>query len=259
MHKLTKIEPDFDQWFAKAVVQFYLAMAIQKERIEHTSISPKVVHGTHLLISLSKLNQCVIEQVEACYWQYPGQDEGNSINPSYTGSQLFSCIKSARSTKDEKTLQAFLDELNVKIVQSCRELRNEKVVELDAGIPLTPEHTHRAATPSYTATNEQSAEDSSKETSIPTTSDSSSLDEVEQSTTLSASDDLPLYRYTTAIYEHAALSGKEPEFKKEWISDDRWRCKGYYGGIHEVGEARSWKTARHVASQKLCKSLGISA
>lgn len=71
--------------------------------------------------------------------------------------------------------------------------------------------------------------------------------------------DLPLHRYTTAIYEHASLSGQELVFKKELISNDRWRCKGYYSGIQEVGEARSWKIAKHITSQKLCKSLGISS
>ncbi|CAI6334245.1 unnamed protein product [Periconia digitata] len=238
-------QKDFDRWYAKVVFQYYLAMAIQIEHMEPRSISLK----------------CIVEQVEASYQGYPSHNEGEDVNPSYPGSQLFKRIKAARSTKDEKTLRVFLDILNDKISQSCRKSRHEKVAELAAnsneGIQLTPEHTGRATTPSSILTNEQSAEDTSKEMGTPTPMDSFSFDRVEQKTNLPAPSNLPLHRYTIAIYEHATANGRETCFEEVQLPDDKWQCKFYYSGIDELGEAPSKQTAKHIACQKLCRRLRI--
>jgi dsRNA-specific ribonuclease len=68
----------------------------------------------------------------------------------------------------------------------------------------------------------------------------------------------PTHRYTSKLYEYAAGSKKSPEYSKEWVSSDVWRCEAVFNDIHGVGEARSWKDARHIASQKICETLGIT-
>ncbi|KAF1957157.1 hypothetical protein CC80DRAFT_491971 [Byssothecium circinans] len=231
---------NFDLWFAKAIVQFHLAMAIQKEHLGHATVNPKDV----------------IEQVEARYWRGPSQDVGGNVD-FYPGSELFGRIKAARATKDDKTLQTFLDQLSSDIVSSCRRLRNEKVAELDAGPPFSPDHIHRATTPSSSTSTDPSSEDSREATDTATEAESSSQENGVQSTTLSAPGGLPMAWYTSLLYEYAARSGEKPEYKKERVSFDVWRCKAIFNGIQGVGEAQSWKIARHIASQNICQTLGI--
>jgi hypothetical protein len=67
-----------------------------------------------------------------------------------------------------------------------------------------------------------------------------------------------LHRYTSMLYEYANISGTQPEYIKEWVSTGVWRCNATFNGVHGVGESRSWKHARHIASQKICETLGIT-
>lgn len=199
----------------------------------------------------------VIEQVEARYWRGPSQDMGGNVD-FYPGSELFGRIKAARATKDDKTLQTFLDQLSSEILSSCRRLRNEKVAELDTDTPFSPDHIYRAPTPSSTASTDLSSEDSREATDNSTKAESSLQENGVQSTTLSVPGNLPIPRYTSLLHEYADCSGEKLEYKKEWVSFDVWRCEAIFNGISGVGESHSFKLAKHIASQNLCQSLGIT-
>jgi hypothetical protein len=243
---------DLDLWFAKAIFQYYLAMAIQKEHLGHSVVNPKTL----------------LEQVEATFWKEPsGTVDANGDN-YYPGFELLKRVKAARATKDDKALDVFLNQLSNRIREHCRKLRNEHVAELDAGTPQSPGHIHRATTPCSTTSSNPSSEDSQEvagaliDTEIP--SQGSGI----QNTAIPTRGGLPLlqpleaerptHRYTSKLYEYAAGSGKSPEYSKEWVSSDVWRCEAVIDGIRGVGEARSWKDARHIASQKICENLGIT-
>jgi hypothetical protein len=115
------------------------------------------------LVLYTKLLQAVIEQVEAEYWRESSPTVGGN-DGFYLGGELFSRIKAARGTKDDKTLQTFLDRLSSRIGSSCRRLRNEKVAELDTDTPFSPDYFRRFTTPSST-TSSSSAEEGNVEAS----------------------------------------------------------------------------------------------
>ncbi|KAF2188905.1 hypothetical protein K469DRAFT_748135 [Zopfia rhizophila CBS 207.26] len=244
-------EIDFNLWFAKATFQYHLAMAIQKEHLGHTVINPKDV----------------LEQVEAGYWKEPSRNAGGSGSSHYPRFELFTRINAARATKDDKTLQVFLDQLSTEILSNCRRLRNNQVAELDADMPYSPSQIYRVAIPSSATSSTQSLEDSGEATGTPTDAESPSQDGGVHIGNLSIQDSIPLsqpveaahpvHRYTSILYEYAARFGKEPEYKKKWISLKKWRCEAVFDGVHGVGEACNWKDAKHIASQKICKALGI--
>jgi hypothetical protein len=205
--------------------------------------------------------------VETRYWREPKQNVGSNIGLHNPGSELFGRIKAARATKNDKTFDVFLDQLFSNILSSCKRLRNEQATKLDADTPYSPSRIHRATTPSSTTSSSPSSEGRGEAKDTPTKTESSVSDNVVPRTNLSVQSGLPLlqplrtehsmHRYTSMLYEYASGSSKQPEYNKEWVSLDIWRCEAVFSGIHGVGEARSWKHAKHIASQKICQTLGI--
>jgi ankyrin repeat protein len=70
--------------------------------------------------------------------------------------------------------------------------------------------------------------------------------------------DLPAHEYTSMLYEHAARCERQLEYKKLMSSPSMWQCEAVFDGIHATGEARTWKGAKHIASQKICQALGMT-
>lgn len=241
---------DPDTWFAKAMFQYYLAMAIQNEHLGHVVVNPRDV----------------IEQIEAKYWRVPCPDAGGSIGPQYPGAELLGRIKAARATKDNTTLQVFLGELSSEIVLSCRRLRNEKVVELDASQSVDSDRIHRATTPS-TATSSIHSECNREATPPETEREAeTTADNVQQQSTSIQSNPSqffefrgtqPTHRSTSILYEHAARTNGELTFQEYWMDTGTWRYVGELDGISGTGEAQSKKEAKHIASRAICQALGI--
>jgi hypothetical protein len=338
----------------------------------------------------TKFLQAILEEMETRYWREPSENVGSNVGLHNPGFELFSRIKAARATKNDKALMISLEQLFSDIQSSCRKLRKEQAAELEA--PSDPAYINRVTTPdSFISSNPSSK--NSKETvnvlngterilsncfvPIPTLSlqDAPPLsqpfdttgtpplaqpfdttgtpplaqpfdttgtpplaqpfdttgtpplaqpfdttgtppfaqpsnttgtpplpqpfnttgtpplsqsfnttgnsrtdtpieterpkpDDAVPSPRPSIQEDLPesqtletgqsIARYTSMLYEDAARSGKQLEYRKQWVSLSKWRCVAVYNGIQGVGEARSWKLARHIASQDICETFGIT-
>lgn len=176
------------------------------------------------------------------------------------GLQLFDSIKAVRATKNDMALQVFLDKLFSDVLLSCKRLRNEKVVaELNGD----------AATPSPTPSSNLSSESGRQRMGTNIEIEGSSPDESARSTTPSSVPggvplpqplvaELPMHRYTTLLFEYAAANSKEnPKYTNKWVSLDVKRCEGVFNGKFGVGEARTYKDAKHIASKEICQILGI--
>lgn len=74
--------------------------------------------------------------------------------------ELFSCISAARATKDDITLQVFMDQLSAQILSICRKLRTENVAELDADTSPRPSQIHCVATLGSNTDSSQSTKES---------------------------------------------------------------------------------------------------
>ncbi|KAH7125565.1 hypothetical protein B0J11DRAFT_528682 [Dendryphion nanum] len=242
---------DPDAWSGKAMFQYHLAMIIRKEYLGRAVVNPKDV----------------IEQIEAKYWREPGQGAGGSINPQYPGAELLKRTKAAFSTRDNTTLDAFSGQLYSDIALSCRRLRNEKVVELDADESVVSGRIHRPTTPGSTASSShsecnQEAKSTETEREIPTTENDIQQQDIAMHNNSSQSLPVrviqPIYRSTSILYEYAASVGGKIDFQNCWIDGDKWQCVGVFKDITGTGEAQSKKEAKHIASQIICQALGIA-
>jgi len=240
---------DPNLWFGKIVFQYHLGLVIHKERLLHAEINPKDI----------------LEQVESRYWTEPTLNGGGDSSSRCPGLELFGRINAALDTKDDKTLQVFLDQLSSNIRSIFRDLRYGEAVELDASTPSSPGQISRAVTSSSNTSSNPSSEDGDETTAEE--AESQLQENVVQSGALSTHGRFPLaqppeaepfmHRYTSLLHEHAARSGEKPEYTQVWVSADIWRCEATFDNTRGIGEARSFKDAKHIASRNICRALGI--
>lgn len=230
--------------------------------------------------------------MEATYSSNFNEDIGTNGKGFPAGHQLYERINHARAAKNAETFEFFLSELSNQIRRHCRVLRNEKLVELDA----EEYHCHKprqfAVTPSSSTGSCSSARDiqetpdlfehrgrgtngfatkadlSSEEHQEPTDTGISEHGSSVQSMPIHSrpgsvlsqpdTDQIPMYRYTSLLWEHGAISGKAPTYVKEWATQKSWRCIASFDGIKVECEAGKYKDAMHDASKRLCELVDIS-
>jgi hypothetical protein len=185
---------------------------------------------------------------------YGPEDIQRAATPSSTTSSSTSSEDSEKSTDTPTEIEASLPDgvvlSPVFFVQDSR----------------SPSNIRHSTTPSSTTSSRTSSEDSEESTVTPTVIETSLQDDVVPSPGLSVPTSRPLpqplqtkqsvYRYTTMLYEYATSAKKpEPIYKKEWVSINLWRCVAVFDGTLGVGEAQSFREAKHIASQKICQTL----
>lgn len=266
---------DYDLWFAKSMFQYSLARVIENEHWGHACINP----------------EDVMKQVEAAYSSHSNEDPGSHSKIHPPGHQLYEQINHARAARNDKTLEVFLNELSNQIRRHCRLLRNEKLAELDADELHGCNPRRHSATPSSStgscSSPEESQEalrvfkDTERETGGIAIDENVSSDEFEepkntnilehgssiQSTpeidrpasplSQPSSNQIPMHRYTSLLWEYGASSGKTPTYVKGWTTQESARYIASFDGIKVVGEAPKSRDAKHDASRKICEILGI--
>ena len=187
---------------------------------------------------------------------YGPEDIQRAATPSSTTSSSTSSEDSEKSTDTPTEIEASLPDgvvlSPVFFVQDSR----------------SPSNIRHSTTPSSTTSSRTSSEDSEESTVTPTVIETSLQDDVVPSPGLSVPTSRPLpqplqikqsvYRYRTMLYEYATSAKKpEPIYKKEWVSINLWRCVAVFDSTLGVGEAQSFREAKHIASQKICQTLNI--
>lgn len=205
--------------------------------------------------------------MEHNYSRKSRRNEGDNGNPIYPGYELFGRVNAARATKDNTTLQAFMDQLSSQILSTYRNLRTVNMAELDTDMPYSPSCIYRVETSSSSTSSSQHLEDhgeatsSNDESENPLQEDSfhveGSSGQNKRSLAPNHEGVRPMHRYTSILYEYASRFEEDPEFREDWIAPDKWRCNIIFKDVSGIGEGRNKKEAKHVASQRICEALGI--
>jgi hypothetical protein len=232
-----------------------------------------------------------MKQVEATYSSSWGEDVGTNGKVFPPGHHLYERINHARSARNDQTFKIFLSELSNLIRRHCRLLRNEKLVELDAEEYRCHNPRQPAVTPSSSTRSRSSSGDSQETPDLfehsrrgmndiaakahlspeehqePSDTSSSEHGGSVQSMSIHSrpgsvmlqpdSDEMPMYRYTSLLWEYGASSGKSPTYVKEWATQESWRCIASFNGIKVACEAGKYKDAMHHASKRICEAIQI--
>lgn len=203
--------------------------------------------------------------MEASHWNNHSRNIGDGGDVRYPRVTTFDRIIAARATKSEDTSNTFMSQLFGEIRWHCQRLRKGAVAELEA--QDTPGDTYHTGPPRIATSNHSSRKQSSVASDSDEDTSSSSQDEAEHgqiesdpsspSTSEISETELPTHEYTSILWEHAAQSGKQPQYTMR-RKPNAWICEVRFDGTCKKATARNKREARHCASQMLCQALRLS-
>jgi hypothetical protein len=195
------------------------------------------------------------------------------MNPRQTHEAFYRSIHDRRCDMSDADWEIFRQRLSFEIAKNCDRLRNEKVPELHGISSSASSEDSVVSTPTINASSRASSS-SSLNSSPALLHQQHSAESLSEANRIAQSQPalqsvanpvltprvaVNMYRYTSALNEHAAREGERLTYEKEQLSlsPSSWQCTATFGDISRLGKGRNSTKAKHEASKQICELLDL--